>query len=97
MAFDCGHPEGSPHRLSGVGRSVGTNSSDCLFGLRVGFYLPPQKEQDIVWITEYTDWVQRERVFANTISGNAVVFIHLGYGRAATTGEVANVRLEQVQ
>jgi hypothetical protein len=35
-------------------------------------------------------------VFTNQVTGTAVVYVHLGYGKVATTGEFGAIRLERV-
>jgi len=87
---------GAVYRLSGVARSVATTQSDIIFGGRVAFYLPPQTERQLVWMSEYNDWSQKELVFTNAVTGNATILVHMGYGNVASTGEFANVRLERV-
>jgi len=83
------------YRLSGVARSVMTTQSDIIFGGRIAFYLPPQKEKQLVWMSEYNQWSQKELVFTNEVTGTAVVLVHLGYGNVGTTGEFTNIRLEK--
>ena len=87
---------GAVYRLSGVARSVATTQSDIIFGGRVAFFMPPQKERQLVWTSEYNEWSQREMVFTNAVTGTATILVHMGYGRVASTGEFANIRLEQV-
>ncbi|MCX7001956.1 MAG: GDSL-type esterase/lipase family protein [bacterium] len=85
------------YRLSGIVRSLATKASEILFGGRVALWLPPQPEQQIVWMSEYNNWLHKELVFTNQVSGTAVVYVHLGYGNVATTGEFTDVRLEKVE
>ncbi len=86
---------GAVYRLSGVARSVATTQADMIFGGRISFYLPPQKEQQLVWMSEYNQWSQKELVFTNKVTGTATILVHLGYGGVGTTGEFTNVRLEK--
>jgi len=88
---------GEVYRLSAACRSSITNDSHQLFGGRVAVYQPPQAEEQLVWTTEFNNWWKRERIITAQMSSVAVVLVHLGYGRVATTGEFADVRLEQLQ
>ncbi|MCX7001957.1 MAG: hypothetical protein NTV22_01640 [bacterium] len=45
------------YRMSGSVRSVATNASEILFGGRVALWLPPQPEQQLVWMSEYNNWL----------------------------------------
>jgi len=85
---------GTVYRLSGMARSVATNASDVLFGGRVAFFLPPQAEHQIVWNGEHREWLSRSIVFTNMVSGTAIVYVHLGYGNIASTGEFTDIRVE---
>ncbi|MCK5853421.1 hypothetical protein KAH27_10375, partial [bacterium] len=71
---------GTVYKLSGVARSVATTQSDIIFGGRIAFFLPPQKEQQLVWTSEYNQWSQKELIFTNEVTGTASILIHLGYG-----------------
>ena len=86
---------GTVYKLSGVARSVATTQSDIIFGGRIAFFLPPQKEKQLVWMSEYNQWSQKELVFTNEVTGEAAILVHLGYGSVGTTGEFTNIRLEQ--
>jgi hypothetical protein len=35
-------------------------------------------------------------VFTNQVTGMAVVYVHMGYGKVASTGEFSDVRLERI-
>jgi len=86
---------GSVYRLSGTVRSLG-NDGTKIFGGRIAIYLPPQKEREIVWMSEYDNFWEKELVFTNLVTGPSTVYAHLGYGGVATTGEFADIRLEAV-
>jgi len=88
---------GEVYRLSAAARSVATNASEVLFGGRVAVFLPPQAERELVWMSEYNRWWQKELVFTNEVTGAAVVYVHLGYGKVATTGEFSSIRLERIE
>jgi len=83
------------YKLSGIARSLG-NDKSIIFGGRIGFYLPPQKEKQIVWMSEYNNWWKKELVFTNQVTGIATVYVHMGYGGVASTGEFTNIRLELI-
>ena len=83
------------YKLSGIARSLGNDKSK-IFGGRIGFYLPPQKEKQIVWMSEHDKWWKKELVFTNNITGTAIVYVHMGYGNVASTGEFTNIRLEKL-
>ncbi len=88
---------GEVYRLSGVARSMDTTDSSILFGGRVAFVNPPQKEKQLVWMTEYKQWSLQELIFTNRITGNAKVVVDMGYGSVGSTGEFANIRLDKVE
>ena len=87
---------GSVYRLGAVARSLSGRTTNVLFGGRLAFFIPGQAEHDIVWMTEYNSWWGRSVVFTNYVAGSATIYVHLGYGRVATTGEFTDIRLEQV-
>ncbi len=87
---------GAVYRLSAKVRSTATSDSSVIFGGRVALYLPPQPEQAIVWVTENTNWWARPLEFTNTVTGVGTVYVHMGYGNAASTGEFTEIRLEKV-
>ena len=87
---------GLVYRLSGTVRSLGNDNSK-IFGGRIAVYLPPQKEKQIIWMTEYNSFWEKELFFTNLVTGAATVYFHLGYGGVATTGEFANIRLEKIK
>ncbi|MCX7846943.1 MAG: hypothetical protein N2595_02780 [bacterium] len=88
---------GEVYRLCAAVRSVATNDSASIFGGRVAVFLPPQAEQQLIWMSEYTRWWKKELVFTNQVTGTAVVYAHLGYGNVATTGEFSSIRLERIE
>jgi len=87
---------GAIYRLSAKVRSTATTDSSVIFGGRVALYLPPQAEQAIVWVTENTNWWGRTLEFTNTVTGVGALYVHMGYGSVASTGEFTDVRLEKV-
>lgn len=87
---------GSVYRLSGSARSTVTNNSSIIFGGRIGFYLPPQKEKQIVWTSEFNNWWRKELIFTNTVNGIATIYVHMGYGNVSSTGEFAGITLEEI-
>ncbi|MCK5853340.1 hypothetical protein KAH27_09965 [bacterium] len=87
---------GIVYRVSGAVRSLGNDSSK-IFGGRIAIYLPPQKENAIVWMSEYDKWWEKDLIFTNEVTGPATVYVHLGYGGIASTGEFSNIGLEAVK
>jgi hypothetical protein len=87
---------GAIYRLSAKVRSTATIDSSVIFGGRVALYLPPQPEQAIVWVTENTNWWSRPLAITNTVTGVGALYVHMGYGGVASTGEFADVTLEKV-
>jgi len=87
---------GSVYRLTGSARSVITNDSATIFGGRIGFYLPPQKEKQLVWTSEFNNWWKKELVFTNTVNGPATIYVHMGYGNVSSTGEFTGIKLEKL-
>lgn len=85
---------GLVYRLSGRARSMNPENRNVIFGGRIGFWLPPQKNREIVWMTEYNRWLYKELVFTNHVTGKATVYVHMGYGGVASTGEFTDVKLE---
>ena len=87
---------GSVYKISGSARSTITNDSNIIFGGRIGFYLPPQKEKQIVWTSEFNNWWRKELIFTNTVNGMATIYVHMGYGNVSSTGEFAGITLEKI-
>jgi|GEM_PF-1367306 len=87
---------GAIYRLSGIARSVTTEDPKIIFGGRIGFWLPPQKEKQIVWMSEYNKWWGKELIFTNQVNGHATVYVHMGYGNVSSTGEFTDIRLENI-
>jgi hypothetical protein len=86
---------GSVYRLSAMARALGNNPA-AIFGGRVALWLPPQPEVQLVWLTENTAWTARTTIFTNTVTGAACVYLHMGYGNVASTGEFTAVQLEEI-
>ncbi|MCX7846708.1 MAG: hypothetical protein N2595_01550 [bacterium] len=85
---------GTVYRLRARARSV-TDSAEQLFGGRVAVWLPPQPEPQLVWLYSDGSWREQVTMFTSRVSGVACVYVHLGYGNVATTGEFSHVRLEE--
>ena len=85
------------YRLAGSSRSMLTNDSDRIFGGRIAFYLPPQAERQLVWTSEFNHWWKRDLVFTNTVTGVALVLVHMGYGGVVSTGDFTEVSLEIIE
>ena len=86
---------GHVYRLCGAARSLGNNPAR-VFGGRIGFYLPRQKDHEVVWMTENPRWTERSATFTNHTDDVAVVYAHLGYGAVASSGEFTRIRLEDL-
>lgn len=88
---------GQVYRLSATARLVGAPDVNRVLGGRVAVHLPPQPEYDVTWLTQRDHWWQQERIFTNSVNGNPIVLVHLGYGRVATTAEFTDIVLEQIE
>jgi hypothetical protein len=87
---------GAVYRLGAKVRSTATINSSIIFGGRVALFLPPQPEQSITWVTENTNWWTRTLEFTNSVTGVGALYVHMGYGNVASTGDFADIRLEKV-
>jgi len=85
---------GKIYKLSGEARSAGNNSSK-IFGGRIGFYIPNQKEKQIVWMTENSKWQEKNIIFTNKVDATASIFVHLGYGNISTTGDFRKIIFQE--
>ncbi len=85
---------GKVYRLSGAVRSLATTDSSVLFGGRIAFF-QPQREHELKWVTENTNWWEQSLVITNDVTGVATVYAHMGYGNAHSTGEFTCIRFEQ--
>jgi hypothetical protein len=88
---------GNVYRLSGVARSTTRSDSFTLFGGRIGLWVPHQKEKQVIWMKDNTEWTFRSVIFTNRVSGMATLFVHMGYGNIANTGEFTDIRLEMIE
>jgi len=84
------------YKLSGIARTLGNDKSK-IFGGRIALWLPPQKEKQIVWMSKYNQWWKKDLIFTNQVTGIATVYVHMGYGGVASTGEFTNIRLELIE
>lgn len=84
---------GIVYRLSASVRSLGNNPSR-VFGGRLAVYLPPQSERELIWMTENTAWWGKELRFTNLVTGTAVVYAHMGYGKMVSKGEFTHIAIE---
>ncbi len=88
---------GAVYRLSGTVRSTITEDSGILFGGRIGVhFMGKVPDKEIVWMSEYNKWWRKSLVFTNTIPGVATVFVHMGYGGVASTGEFTDITIEKL-
>jgi len=86
---------GKCYRLSGWARST-HHAPASMFGGRIGFNLPPQRECELVWMTMKDSWLFQETIVTNMVTGTATVFVHVGYGGMSSTGEFADVSLDEL-
>ena len=49
------------------------------------------------WMSEYNHWWKKDLIFTNQVSGIATVYVHMGYGGVASTGEFTNISLEKLE
>ncbi|MEA3496282.1 MAG: hypothetical protein U9R42_09630, partial [Bacteroidota bacterium] len=70
---------------------------NIFFGGKLAFFIPGQKEKQIIRISEYNQWWRKELIFTNQVSGIATVYVHIGYGNVASTGDFTNIRLEEIK
>ena len=47
-------------------------------------------------MSEYNHWWKKDLIFTNQVSGIATLYVHMGYGGVASTGEFTNIRLELI-
>lgn len=85
---------GTVYRLGATARFVGVPDATKVLGGRVAVHLPPQPDFDVVWLSQDAHWRLVEKTFTNTVSGSAVLLVHMGYGGVAGTAEFTDVVLE---
>jgi hypothetical protein len=88
---------GKVYRISAYARSTGATDSEQIFGGRLAVWMPQQKEQELVWMSNYDKWWRKSYIFTNTVSGSATFYVHMGYGNVASTGEFADVKCELIE
>jgi len=76
--------------------STVTNNPNILFGGRIAFWQKGQKEKQIIWMSEFNKWWKKELIFTNQVTEITTVYIHMGYGNIASTGEFTNISLEKL-
>jgi len=87
---------GGVYKLSARVRSLATRDKRVMFGGRVAINLPSQAEYALNWVTEYDQWWPQSLVFTSTTEVVAIVFAHMGYGNARSTGDFTDIRLERL-
>ena len=87
---------GVVYRLSGFAKSVGTQSASKIFGARIAFWLPPQPELQVLWLTHNDQWLEHVLIFTNQVSGTAIIYASLGYGNVPAEAEFTDIRFEKV-
>ena len=86
---------GSVYRVSAECRIPEENTS--LNGGRVLVYIPGSREYQLTFITESHNWIKKELIFTNRVTGIASFVTHTGYGNYKGKTDFKNVKLEEVQ
>ncbi len=47
-------------------------------------------------MSEYNQGWRKELILTNQVTGMATVYVHMGYGNVASTGEFSDIRLEKM-
>lgn len=87
---------GNVYRLSAKACSMVTNASDVLFGGRVALWQKGKKEKQLLWMSEYNRWWEKELIFTSDVSCVATLYVSMGYGNVASTGLFTNIQLEDI-
>ena len=69
---------GAVYKLSASVKSQ-DEKGKTLFGARVAFYAPGQKEQQLLWTYNTKGWEAKTLIFTNSYSGAATLYFHTGY------------------
>ena len=69
---------GAVYKLSANVKSLDAKEK-TLFGARVAFYAPGQKEQQLLWTYNTKGWEDKNLIFTNSYSGAATLYFHTGY------------------
>jgi len=85
------------YKLSGKVRSLATINSKVLFGARLAVWRKGYKEAQIKWMTENTNWWNRSIIFTNDVDCVGSLYLSMGYGKVASTGEFANISLKKIK
>jgi len=88
---------GAVYRLSGQARSTAATDASIIFGGRIGFYLPPQKGREIVWMSEYNKWWRKELVFTNDVDGQATVYLRWTMGSTDSSWQYCGWNIDDVE
>lgn len=86
---------GSVYRISAECRVPEENTSQN--GGRVFLNIPESRERQITFLGNSHEWVRKELVFTNRVTGIASFVIHTGYGNFKGKTDFKNVRLEEIK
>lgn len=86
---------GAVYTLSAKVRSVKVDQENKT-GARLAFFAPGEKEQQVLWSGKFKEWTPKEITFTNNYTGAATVYFHLGNAKSATSCEVTDISLKQV-
>lgn len=86
---------GSVYRISAECRVPEENTSQN--GGRIFLNIPESRERQITFLGSSHEWVRKELVFTNRVTGIASFVIHTGYGNFKGKTDFKNVRLEEIK
>ncbi|MCX7846950.1 MAG: hypothetical protein N2595_02815 [bacterium] len=83
---------GAVYRLSGRVRSC-AGHAPVLFGARVCWEARPLPPHQLIWMTEYNHWWEKDLVITSDVGGIIQIEATMGYGGVPSTGEFTDIRL----
>ena len=83
---------GTVYRLEGKARCQ-DEERPPYWGARLALFAKGQKEIQVIWSKASPDWMSKSIVFTNRVEGTGVIFIHMGYGQNASSGDFTDIRL----
>lgn len=83
---------GAVYKLSVTAKSE-DRTPKAFFGARAALFAAGQKEKQLLWTYNTKDWVEKELVFTNSVSGAATLFFHTGYTTNACQALFKNISL----
>lgn len=84
---------GAVYRLSGRVRSC-AGYAPVLFGARICWEARPQPPHQLIWMTEYDRWWEKELIITSDVTGEVQIEATMGYGQVGSTGEFTDIKLE---